>query len=124
MGMRGSLKASFRYAWRGFRQALGRERNLRIHMVLAALALALAYGLSLSRLEWALVVLCIGMVLVAELFNTTVESLVDLCQEDYHPLAAAAKDVAAAGVLIAAVAALLVGGIVFIPRLGAIIRSF
>jgi diacylglycerol kinase len=62
-------------------------------------------------------------VVAAELFNAAVESLVDLYQEDYHPLAAAAKDVAAAGVLIAAAAASLVGGIVFIPRLWAIINS-
>ncbi|MGI6558735.1 MAG: diacylglycerol kinase family protein [Limnochordia bacterium] len=121
--MGGPLKASFRYAWRGLKLALARERNLRIHFVLAAFALGLAAAFALSRLEWALVVLCIGMVVAAELFNAAVESLVDLCQGDYHPLAAAAKDMAAAGVLIAAAISLLVGGLVFIPRLWAIINS-
>ena len=123
MGMGGSLQGSFRYAWRGLKLAFARERNLRIHLALGTLALGLAWALSLSRLEWALVILCIGTVVAAELFNAAVESLVDLYQEDYHPLAAAAKDVAAAGVLIAAAAASLVGGIVFIPRLWAVINS-
>jgi diacylglycerol kinase (ATP) len=64
-----------------------------------------------------LVVLCIGMVVAAELVNTAIESVVDLVSPERHPLAAQAKDVAAAAVLVCAVAAAIVGLIIFIPYL-------
>jgi diacylglycerol kinase (ATP) len=65
--------------------------------------------------EWCIVVLCFGMVLAAEGFNTAIERLVDLVSPDYHPIAGDVKDVAAGAVLICAIATATIGAIIFIP---------
>jgi len=114
--MRRTLFA-FRHAWRGWRSAWERERNVRVHVVIAVLAVVLGTWLHLSLLEWALVATVIGLVLAAELLNTASERLVDLAQWEQHPLAREAKDIAAGGVLVAALAAVVVGLLVFGPKL-------
>ena len=86
-------------------------------MALAALALAVSVVLGLSAAELALVILTIGLVLAVEAINTAVEAVCDLVSPDYHPLVRRAKDVSAAAVLIAAVAALGVALALFVPRL-------
>jgi diacylglycerol kinase len=84
-------------------------------VAIAVIVLGLALGI--EPLKWAVVVLTIAFVFVAELFNTVVESVIDLVTEEYHPLAKTAKDVAAAGVLITAAAAVIVGIILLGPPL-------
>jgi diacylglycerol kinase len=86
-------------------------------VALAALALAVSVVLGLSAAEVALVILTIGLVLAVEAINTAVEAVCDLVSPDYHPLVRRAKDVSAAAVLIAAVAALGVALALFVPRL-------
>lgn len=116
---RQKLAASFRCAFAGL--AYGwRQRNLRLHLAAAAGAILLALALRVTGAELALLVLTVGLVLVAELLNTALEALVDLAVGEYHQLAKAAKDVAAAAVLVSALAALLVGAIIFLPRLAAL----
>ena len=88
-----------------------------VHVALAALALAVSVVLGLSAAEVALVILTIGLVLAVEAINTAVEAVCDLVSPDYHPLVRRAKDVSAAAVLIAAVAALGVALALFVPRL-------
>ena len=112
-----SLLRSFRVAWDGLTDALRLDRNLRIHAV-ATIVVALAgwWG-RLSRTEWALVVLSVGLVWACELINTAVEAVVDLVSPEHHELARIAKDVASAAVLAAAAAAVVVGLLVFGPRL-------
>jgi undecaprenol kinase len=75
--------------------------------------------LRLPPLGWAVVALAIGLVLAAELLNTALEAVVDLVSPDDHPLAKRAKDVAAAGVLAASLAALAAGAFVLLAALGA-----
>ena len=104
-----SLLNSFRFAFGGLRYALATQRNLRIHLTAAALALWMGQRWGLSPAEWAVLWLCIGLVLAAELVNTALEAAVDLLSPGQHPLAAAAKDTAAAAVLVCALAALGVG---------------
>lgn len=112
--------ASFGHALRGVAAALRSEVHLQFHAGATVVVLALGAYLGLSRLEWALVALAVGGVWTAELANTAIEALTDLVSPGYHPLAGKAKDVAAGAVLLAAVAALAVGGAVFGPRLWAL----
>ncbi len=113
--------ASFGHALRGVAAALRSEVHLRFHAAATAAVLTLGFSLRISRLEWALVALAVAGVWTAELFNTALEALTDLVSPDYHPLAGRAKDVAAGAVLLAALGALAVGGLVFGPRLWALL---
>jgi diacylglycerol kinase len=108
---------SFRYAGRGLTEALAAQPNLRIHFLVAVFVFAFAGVLGFSAVALALVALTAGLVLVAELFNTTLEALMDRLAPEVHPLVAYAKDVSAAAVLIAAVAAVLVAVLLFGRRL-------
>ncbi|MFD1467888.1 diacylglycerol kinase family protein [Hymenobacter caeli] len=109
--------ASFGHAFRGVGAALRSELHLRFHALATAAALGLGWYCRLARLEWALVALAVAGVWTAELVNTAVEALTDLASPSYHPLAGRAKDVAAGAVLLAALGALVVGGLVFGPHL-------
>ncbi|MEA2785648.1 MAG: hypothetical protein QOF71_1752 [Candidatus Eremiobacteraeota bacterium] len=108
-GRRHDLGAAFRYAFAGLAAAWRTERNLRIHAVIAAAVVGAGVALRLTAAAWAVVVLAIALVVAAELLNAAVESVVDLVSPEEHPLAKRAKDVAAAGVLVAAAGAVAVG---------------
>ena len=110
--------ASFGHAWRGVRAALRSEIHLKFHAAATAAVLALGGYCRLARLEWALLALAVAAVWTAELVNTAIEALTDLVSPEYHPLAGRAKDIAAGAVLLAALGALAVGGLVFGPHLG------
>ncbi len=84
--------------------------------MIAAMAVIIAgIVLGITRTEWIMVVMCIGTVIAAELFNTAIEKLVDLVSPERHPVAGRVKDIAAGAVLICAVAAAIIGLIIFIP---------
>jgi diacylglycerol kinase len=108
---------SFRFAGQGLRYLLRSQPNFVIHCLAAALVVVLSVLLGLSPVEVGLLLLTIGSVLVCEAFNTALEAVVDLASPEHHELAKIAKDVAAAGVLIAAIVAALVGLTVLGPRL-------
>ena len=108
--------ASFGHAGRGVWSALRSEVHLRLHAVATVVVIGLGFYSGLSRLEWALVALAVAGVWAAELMNTAIEALTDLASPAYHPLAGKAKDVAAGAVLLAALGALVVGALVFIPH--------
>lgn len=108
---------SLQFAVSGVLYAFRTQRNLRTHFGLAALVLLFSLNFQLTRAEMALLVLTIGLVVAAELFNTAVELVVDLITDRYHVLAAHAKNVAAGGVLAAAITAALVGYVLFFDRL-------
>lgn len=110
---------SFGHAFRGVASALGSEVHLRFHALATVVVLGLGFYFSISRTEWALVALAVGTVWTAELANTAIEALTDLVSPEYHPLAGKAKDVAAGAVLLAALAALVVGALIFAPRVWA-----
>jgi diacylglycerol kinase (ATP) len=114
---RSTLISSFRYAFAGIRYLLWTQRNAKIHSALGALAILLGLLLGIDHDEWLAVVVTIAIVFVAEGFNTALEATVDLAMPDYHPLAKIAKDVAAGTVLLTAIAAVVVGLIVFLPHL-------
>jgi diacylglycerol kinase len=108
---------SFCFAGQGLRYLLRSQPNFVIHCLAAALVVVLSVLLGLSPVEVGLLLLTIGSVLVCEAFNTALEAVVDLASPEHHELAKIAKDVAAAGVLIAAIVAALVGLTVLGPRL-------
>jgi diacylglycerol kinase (ATP) len=104
---------SFRHAGRGFAWAFSTQANLRVHLVAAAAALLAAVLLRFSVTELVALVLCFAIVIAAELFNTTLEVLIDYAWPEHHPMIGRAKDVAAAAVLVAAVGAAIVGVLLF-----------
>jgi diacylglycerol kinase len=111
------LPRCFLHAFEGLWQALRSQRNLRIHLGFTAAVAAVGWLLALTNVEWAILTLTIGLVWATELFNTAVEHTVDLISPTQHPMAKIAKDVAAAAVLVAAIAAAVVGLIIFVPHL-------
>ena len=108
---------SFRFAFAGIVHAVTQQRNVRIHFLTAAVVVVLAGLLKVSLVEWAVLVLTVGFVVVTEMVNTAIEAVVDLVSPDFHELAKVAKDVAAGAVLVAAVAAVIIGSLIFVPAL-------
>lgn len=108
-----SFKKSFGFALQGFRYTLATERNIRVMLGGAAFAVVMGLVLQLDLVSWAIVLLCIGCVLAAELMNTAIETVVDLVSPEYHPLAGHAKDIAAAAVYVLSFLVAVVGVCVF-----------
>lgn len=109
---------SFGYAIEGFRTAVATERNIKVQLLVGVLAIVAGVVFRIDALSWVLVLLCIGLVLFAELVNTSIEAIVDLATQDLHPLAKRAKDIAAASVFTLSITAAVVGIIVFARALG------
>ncbi len=108
---------SFGYAFNGISALLRDEHNSRIHIAAMAAVVILGLILRLSNIEWCVVALCCGGVLMAEAMNSAVEAIADLVSPEFHPLIKKAKDVGAAGVLMMAIAAATCGIIIFLPKI-------
>src|SRR6476620_10324354 len=108
---------SFYFAFAGLTYLFRTQRNARVHAALGAAACGLALWLQISRVEWAVLVFTIALVLILEGLNTAVEAAIDLASPQVHPLAKAAKDLAAGMVLIAAIASVAVGMLILGPPL-------
>ena len=108
---------SFYFAFAGLAYLFRTQRNARVHAALGAAACGLAAWVGVSRVEWAVLVFTIALVLILEGVNTAVEAAIDLASPQMHPLAKAAKDLAAGMVLIAAIASVVVGILILAPPL-------
>jgi diacylglycerol kinase len=108
---------SFSYAWAGIRSLLKTEHNSRLHLAFTIIALLLGVLLKISRFEFITLIIVIALVWICEIFNTCVEKTMDFISLEQHPQIKLVKDLAAAAVLIMAMAALIVGGLIFIPKL-------
>lgn len=108
---------SFKYAFKGISTLFASEHNARIHLIIAILVIIAGFILRLSLTEWALIVLCIGGVFMAEAINSALEALADKVSPEKDPLIERAKDLSAAAVLLFVFAAVAVGLIVFIPHI-------
>ena len=108
---------SFKYALRGMGLILKTQHNFWIQLGIAAFTASLGLFFSISSTEWALLILAMTAVLVAESFNTAIEIDIDLTSPEFHPYARDTKDVAAGAVLIAVIGAALIGCIIFIPKI-------
>ena len=118
-----SRAASFRFAFHGWIHVLRTQQNVWIHGVIAALVFFMAFWLSLPARDWAVLILTSAVVFSAEFINTAIEAVVDLASPEVHPLAKIGKDVGAAAVLVAAMAAILVGLLILGPPLWAKLLS-
>jgi len=115
--------SSFKYAFNGIGYLLQTERNARIHFIAALCVIVAGYWFELSPAEWLFLFFSIGLVISAELFNTSIEKLTDLAEPERNPLAGKVKDLAAGGVLVAALTAAVTGLIIFIPHIITLFRS-
>jgi diacylglycerol kinase len=109
--------AAFRHAFSGWWYVLRTQRNAWIHALATLAAIVLGSWLSIDRSDWAVLLLAIGLVWLAEFLNTALEAVVDLASPKMHPLARVGKDVGAAGVLISAATAAVIGLLVLGPPL-------
>ena len=112
-----SRAASFRHAFRGWHHVFRTQKNAWIHSAIAAVVFILGLWLHLPPRDWAVLILTVAMVFSAEFVNTAIEAVVDLASPDKHPLAKIGKDVGAAAVLVAALAAILIGLLILGPPL-------
>jgi len=112
-----SWKSKFGYAFRGLRRAFRTQHSFAIHLLIACVVVAAAAVLRVTTIEWGLIVAAIGMVLVAETFNTAIESLARAVHMQFHPRLRDALDIASAAVLLAAGTAVVIGICIFVPAL-------
>lgn len=113
-----SIKArlrSFSYAWQGIKLLIGTEHNAWIHCFITVVVIGMGFFFGINRYEWMMIAGCIGLVFAAEAINTAIEQLVNLVSPQYHPIAKKVKDLAAAAVLICAIAAVVIGTLIFYP---------
>ncbi len=111
------LLRSFGHAFAGIGYSLKTQANLRIHVAITLAVIVAGLWLQISPIEWAILVVTIMLVLSAELFNTAIEAVVDRVGTEPHPLSKIAKDTAAGAVLIGAIGSVIVGLLIFGPRL-------
>lgn len=111
------LLKSFSYAIEGIKYTLINEQNLIVHIICAILVIIFGFIFKISALEWISIFVIIGLVVCAELINTSIEAIVDLVCPEVHPLAKIAKDTASGAVLSLAIASIIVGMIIFLPKI-------
>lgn len=116
-----SILHSFGYALQGLVSAFRTERNMKVHVFMMIIVILLGSLLKITCFEWIVCILLFGGVIGAELINTAIEITVDLAMPEKHEKAKLAKDIAAAGVLVFAMVAAIIGGIIFIPKLVALL---
>jgi diacylglycerol kinase (ATP) len=115
---------SFGYAVKGIASAFKSEPHIRIQMLTGLLALLFGVLLNVTIAEWCLIVLCIALVLTAELFNTAIEKTMDHVSPEHHPVVGYIKDISAGAVLITSIGAAVTGLIIFLPKLFCLVRCF
>ena len=111
------LGRSFKAAFEGIASTYKKEQNIKIHTIISIIVVLGGVLFKINYIEWLVCLVLIGLVLMAEFFNTAIEYVVDLASPNIHPLAKAAKDTASAGVLMMAILAAIVGVVIFVPKL-------
>ena len=113
---------SFKYAFEGIFTAFKEERNMKIHICIMLLVIIAGFIFKISIVEWFICILLFGIVISAELFNTAIETVVDIVMPEKNEKAKIAKDVSAGAVLVVAIASVIVGLMIFIPKILKIIN--
>ncbi len=119
--MRHSTTKSFYYAFQGLKTAFINEPNLRFHLFAGVMALLVGFLLKLKTYEWLLLAFIIFFVITLELLNTVLEAIVNMVSPEVQPYAKIAKDVSAACVLLAAILSIIVGSVLFWPKIAALV---
>lgn len=112
-----SVLRSFMFALEGITHAFTTQRNFKIHASISVVVLIAGLALGISLEQWAIIAVTVALVFQAELFNTSLEAVVDHVSPEFHALAKVAKDCAAGAVFITAVISVVVGALIFVPRL-------
>ena len=112
-----SRLGSLKFAFKGLGALLKNEHNARIHLVVALIAITSGMILNINAFEWSLLVIIIGIVFITEILNTSLETLADFVQPEWDEKIRMAKDYSAAAVMISAIISIIVGGIIFIPKI-------
>lgn len=113
--------SSFKYAFQGMFSALKTERNLKIHVTIMILVIIAGIVLKISKIEWIICIILFGLVIGGEMFNSAIETVVDVAMPDINPKAKFAKDAAAGAVLVFAIASAIIGFMIFGPKLIALL---
>jgi len=108
---------SFDYAVQGLKTFFITQHNARLHLLAAVVVLLMSYVLHINTVEWLFIIFSIGLVFIAEMMNTAIEFLCDKITLETHPQIKKVKDVSAAAVLLASLAAVIVGLIIFTPKI-------
>jgi diacylglycerol kinase len=108
---------SFKHAFRGIGIIFKTQHNAWVHAFVGVVVVILGFVYSINEAEWGLLILCMASVITAEGFNTALEIDIDLTSPDYHPYARDTKDVAAGAVLLTVIGAIVVGLIIFLPKI-------
>ena len=108
---------SFKFAYNGLAALLKNEHNARVHLLAAIIAITCGIVLNINALEWSLLIIVIGSIFITELLNTSLETLADFVQPEWNEKIRMAKDYSAAAVLISAILSVIVGGLIFIPKI-------
>ena len=108
---------SFYYALSGIVYAVKTQRNMKIHLLALISVAAVGFWLELSLLEWSIILIAAGIVIICEMLNTAMEALVDIKTQSHHSLAKTAKDVAAGAVLVASILSVIIGVLIFGPKI-------
>ncbi|MFB9843657.1 diacylglycerol kinase family protein [Mucilaginibacter ginsenosidivorans] len=107
----------FGYAFKGLWYAAKTQLNFRVHLICTIIALVLGYILDISVTEWLWIFICIGLVLLTELLNTALELLCDVISPEYNEKIGHVKDISAGAVLVTAITSLVIGAVIFLPKL-------
>jgi undecaprenol kinase len=108
---------SFQYALQGFLSAIRSEVNLRFHIAVTVIVVTAGFWVKLEIVEWCIIILCVGAVVGFELLNTSLEQLCNHTTPDEHPAIKKIKDISAAAVLLVSLASVVVGLLIFLPKL-------
>ncbi|MEI8085710.1 MAG: diacylglycerol kinase family protein [Paludibacter sp.] len=114
---------SFGYAGQGIRSVFQSELNMKIHLMVGILVIICGFIFNISLIEWMLCLLCFGLVIGMEMMNTAIEKLVDLVSPNHHPVAGKVKDIAAGAVLICAIISVIIGLIIFLPKVWILVMT-
>jgi diacylglycerol kinase len=112
-----SRLSSFRFAINGIKHFVKTEKNAKIQILLALIALVLGYIFNISNIEWILILVCIGGVISLEIINTSIENMADFINNSIHPQIKIIKDLSAGAVLVFSIIAFLISVIIFIPKI-------
>ena len=112
-----SLWKAFYNAWKGIQHFFLHDRNGRIHLGAAIAAVLAGFILKVAAIEWVVLLICIAAVITLEMINAAIEKLCDLVHKDYHPTIKIIKDISAGAVMLAAVISVVIGTIIFLPKI-------
>ena len=114
---------SFSYAFNGLRTVIKEEHNSRIHIIVSLIVIVCGFIFQISIIEWMLLCFAIGFVISIEILNSAIENLADFVSPEYHNLIKKVKDIAAASVLVSTISSVVIGILIFLPKIIVLINN-